>query len=64
MNKNKPQVTITFTTVLDNDLWGIKEMLDSGCLSIQNVEQLIKEDLVAVLDEARMDVCIEMVEEF
>jgi len=60
---SKPKITVTLTGVLDNQLWGCEEMLESGCLTIKNIKELIQEDWGTFIDEAELNVCIEMIEE-
>ena len=58
----KPKVTVSLTKVLDNDFWGIEEMLEGGLLSINNIRELIKEDILTLVEDVEPNICIEMVE--
>ena len=59
----RPRVTVTLTQVLDNEFWGIDEMLEGGFLTIKNILDLIKEDYGAFIEDGELNVCIEMVKE-
>lgn len=57
-----PEVTVTLTHVLNNDFWGINDMLKMGELTIKNVLDLIREDYGAFIEDGELNVCIEMVD--
>lgn len=59
----KPKVIVTLTHILNNDLWGIEEMLENSTLTIVNVKELIKEDYGMIIENGEWGVCIEMKEE-
>jgi len=61
--KETPRVTVTITHVLDNDFWGIEDMLESGLLTIGNIKELIHEDILILIENGTLNVCIEMIEE-
>ena len=59
--KETPKVTVTLTHELDNELWGIKDMLEVGELTSENILDLIKEDYGTFIEDGKLSVCIEMV---
>jgi len=61
--KETPKVMVTLTHELDDELWGIKDMLEIGELTSENILDLIKEDYGAFIEDGKFSVCIEMVEE-
>ena len=57
------KVTVTHECVLDNHLWGIDGMAEEGILTIENLKEFIKEDLLFIIEESKLFIKIEGVKQ-
>jgi len=56
---SKVKVTVSLSCVLDNEFWGIDEMLEDGQLTIANVRELIEEDMSVILEDGELNITID-----